>query len=207
MDSRIAADRYPKGLVVAIGLFLLCMFAGLVILMFRDVPHHARPEIIEKHFAEQIAFLKEIAFACPDPSRPSLTDSEGKVDESALQEYDQIWKAWSKKAESRPDLLSHPAILGVSIFVFDGMGGKRAQMTLKEYRNFEPSLMDSIVGFLGPNSGTPDVDRPVIRHWYEGKRHLARYENLFLNPEGVEMGSHLILDLDHIEKNMPAPCE
>jgi hypothetical protein len=207
MNSSIAANRYPRGLVVAIGLFLFCMVSGLVILMFRDVPPHARPEVIEKHFAAQIDFLKEIAIACPESSKLALAESTEKLDVRAWKENERVWRAWSEKAESRPDLLDHPAILGISIYILDGEGGKRAQMTLKEYKDFQPSAMDSIVGILGPSSGTPEVDRAVVRHWYEGQRHLARYENLFRDPDGVEMGTHLILDLDLLEKEITLPCE
>lgn len=207
MVSGFAVDRFPTWLLVAAGLFLLCMAAGLVVLMFQDLPASAKPEVIEAQFAEHLAFLKELALTSPASGMPSLRNPSQKGDEKAWKEYHKVWKAWAKKAESRPDLLSHPAVLGASIVIFLSEGGTRTHVMMKDYEEYEPSWVEGLRGILDGESRTPKVGRPVVRHWMAGKMHLARYENLFLDPEGVKMGCRLIIDLNHLDSNGSSPLD
>jgi hypothetical protein len=204
MASWIAADRPPTWLLVAGGLFILCIATGLLVLLFQDLPASARPEVLEEQFKEHLAFLKECALACPISRTPSLPDISRKMDEAAWREYSKALKAWSRKAESRPDLLSHPAILGASVYILRAEGGTRARITIKDYDDDDPSWFESMRGLFSQESREPEVGRPVIRHWLAGKKHVVQYENRFLDPEGVEMGCRLILDLNGIDRKMPS---
>lgn len=126
------------------------------------------------------------------------------MDKSAWREYSKALKAWSTQAESRPDLLSDPAILGASVYIMKSESVTRARITIKDYDDDDPSLFESMRGFLRRETREPEVGRPVIRHWLAGKKHVVQYENRFLDPDGIKMGCRLLFDLNQIDWNDPS---
>lgn len=198
MAKENTTQRFPSWLPVTAVLVFLLLAAGLLAIMFRDLSSPIPPEAVEEQFAEQLAFFKELAFDCPEPTLPALPDiSQGGVDD-AWKESLKTWQAWSKKSESRPDLLDHPAIIGASVIIFSGGGDTRVRFTLKNDEDLERSGLESLVGLLGP-AAEPEVNRPVVRKWCGGNENLILYENRFVDPAGVKMGAQLLLDSNHLE--------
>ena len=200
MGSTGAGKRRPAWPFAALGLFLLFLVIGLLVISLRDLPAPTDREIVEKPFAEHIAFLKELAFACPDPIGSSLLGSPENRNEEALRKYNEIWKKWSEKAESRPDLMSNPAILGAAVYVMNSSGGNRAVINLVGNDDLEPSWRESAWSLFTREPNKPDVNHPLVREWHEGGKHLVRYEARFPGPEGMKMGLRLLVDLNRVER-------
>ncbi len=114
MTVKAAARRRPFWPMMAIGLFVLLAIIGLFVIALRDMPSPAEPETIEKLFAEQIAFLKELALACPDSIKPPSYDPHDDPDGEGWKKYNEVWQGWSEQSKSRPDLMSHPVIKGAA---------------------------------------------------------------------------------------------
>ncbi|MFH2000141.1 MAG: hypothetical protein ABIK28_10690 [Planctomycetota bacterium] len=204
MDSNAPNERFPYWLPVIAGGLALCIMAGMLVIMFRDRSSPVSPKQVEQRFSEHIAFLKELAFICPAAGLAHLSVFSNEKDkEEALEEIHKAWSTWSKKAESRPDLLSHPAFLGIKIIAFSAEGGTRAAMTIKENKASEPSWFDSLSGCLGPGSIEPEVGQSMTRLCRADDKDVVEYETRFLEPAGMKMGIKLQLDLNHLDLQTP----
>lgn len=202
MNSKVAARRRPVWPMLVVGSFILLVVVGLVIVALRDLPAPADPKIVEEPFAEHIAFLKELALACPEAVTPPSTDSGGEFDRAAWDKYNALWDGWSEKSKSRPDLLAHPALKGASSYVKSTSEGFRAYITLIDHEGLEQSWLESAWGSVSGDSTKTDVERPLVRQWHEDGMHLVRYERRFVNPDGVTMGLQLLVDLNLVAQNI-----
>lgn len=198
MTKENTTHRFPRWIPVTAVLVFLLLAAGLLVIMFRDLTAPIPPEVVEERFADQLAFLQELAFERPDPALPALPEISREGVDDAWRESMKTWETWSKKSESRPDLLGHPAIMAASVVIFGKEGGTKIRFMLKGYEGLERSGLESLVGILGP-AAKPEVNRPVVRQWGGGNKNLILYENRFVDPAGVKMGAQLLLDLNHIE--------
>jgi len=199
MVSKAASERFPPWLLAASLIFLLFVAVGLLVIVFRDLPAPIKPEVVERQFAEHLAFMKELALACPALDPPSLPDPSSDAEKTGLKEKLEVWETWSRKSESRPDLFSHPALLGASVRILNPRGGTNVHFTLKNAEGLEPTWLESFLGSLGKESVKPEVGRPVVLYRRSGSKDLALYENRMPLPEGLVMGCHLLLDLEYLD--------
>ncbi len=201
MNSKGATSRRPVWVAVTIGAFVLLVVVGLFVIAVRDLPTAADPEVVEETFAEQIAFLKELALSCPEPTKPPSFDSDDDAQVEAWREFNLVWEEWSKKSESRPDLMSHPAIKGASVYIAASSGGIRARMILVDHDDLEPSWFESVWTCLHDEGTEPEGDPPEVRQWRDGDGRLVRYEAYFVGPDGANMGLQLLVDLNLVNQN------
>ena len=195
MAEKNSTNRFPAWLIYAAGLLVLLFAAGLLAILFQDLSSPVEPEAVEERFSEHLAFMKELAFEYPGHVSFVPPDPSKEEEVNAWKKSLEVWKAWSAKSNSRPDLFDDPAIKGAKITIFDAWEGRRVGITIKKQEDLEPSWLESLAGVLGPESTKPDLDRPAVRQWRAGNKDLILYENRFLDPEGVKMGCRLLVDI------------
>jgi len=188
-----SAPKIPEWLLIlALAIvFLLIIAVGAFIVMSRDLPPNAEPEAIRARFAEQIAFLEELA-ASHTAEEFDETEMDATKDPSALIEHIEKEKEWMGPVEEHADLFSDPVILGA--YIITRYTNRRT--TFISVKVFEDEPEPSIP--LSRN--TPGVNQPALSIWQARKKRWITYENLVLNAAGEKRGYQLILDLDLLKK-------
>lgn len=173
---------------------------GMLLIMCREHPSPVTAEQVEQNLSEHLDFFKSLTLDSPAAELPDIDNLSEENEKDDWAAYAKKWRAWSALSESRPDLMSHPALLGVWTIVFSGEGGTRASMTIKDFDgDTEQTWFDDFSGCLTESAREPEVGRASVRFWRTSSRNLVRYENRFLSPDGVKMGIRLILDPESLQ--------
>ncbi len=193
MNTDQSRKKIPAWILIAGAVFVFVVVAGVLALMSRKIPACARPEAIQKRFAEQIGYLEELAAKYPgDFNFQAQLDSFGKdpIKPAVIADIkDAMWE----RIQDNTHLFSDPAILEASV-ISSSDDATVNLVVFKEYEESAWSWSPSVFFGRSVEDGSPSVSI-----WYGNEKRLIKYERYFDHEPGEKRGCRLVLDLDRLE--------
>ncbi len=168
--------------------------AGVTRVAMEEVPDHAQPAVLEDRFAEQLAFLREMAESlpvnvCADDLLASV-ELDRNADPDAIRESLQAFLAplqqWNEQATAGWSALDDPVILSADVVQFCNDSGNT--FVIKPYD--APSIAWSTAIF------TASDQQPPVSLWFAGVKRQVRYNARVGGSDEDPLVIRLILDLE-----------
>ena len=176
-------------------LVVVALLAAAVIrVLMEEVPAHAQPAVLEERFAEQLAFLREMADSipvsvCTDDLLASV-ELDGSADPDAVRKNIQSILApleqWDEQATAGWSALDDPVILSADVIQFCNDSG--STFVIKPYE--APSIAWSTAIF------TANDQQPPVSLWFAGTTRQVRYNARVGGSDVDPLVIRLILDLE-----------
>ncbi len=168
--------------------------AGATRVAMEEVPAHAQPAALEDRFAEQLAFLREMAESlpvnvCADDLLAGV-ELDRNADPAAIRESLQAFLApleqWEEQATAGWSALDDPVILSADVVQFCNDSGNT--FVIKPYE--VPSIAWSTAIF------TAGDQQPPVSLWFVGTKRQIRYNARVGGSDEDPLVIRLILDLE-----------
>jgi len=156
----------------------LTVLAAIQVLQ-EKIPAYGQVPAVQERFAQQIAFLHEMAESLP------MKECGG---ESGLETLT-LLEPWWERTQNGEHLLSDPTILGAEVLRFCE-DGSQVGYGVKNYEGPEGAWSLSV--FL------PAGEYPSVTLWRRGVQRIVRYEDRQPGSSGVVNGIRLTLDLERL---------
>ncbi len=168
--------------------------AAVTRVVMEEVPAHAQPAVREDHFAEQLAFLREMATSlpvnvCSDDLLASV-ELDGSADPDAtlknIQSILAPLEQWDEQASAGWLTLDDPVILSADIVQYCNDSGNT--FVIKPYE--APSIFWSTAIF------TANDQQPPVSLWFAGTKRQVRYNARAGGSDEDPLVIRVILDLE-----------
>jgi hypothetical protein len=170
------------------------LVAAVTRVVMEEVPAHAQPAVLEDRFAEQLAFLREMAESlpvnvCTDDLLASV-ELDGSADPAAIRDNLQSILApleqWDEQATAGWSALDDPVILSADVVQFCNDSG--STFVIKPYE--AQSIAWSTAIF------TANDQQPPVSLWFAGVKRQVRYNARVGGSDEDPLVIRLILDLE-----------
>ncbi len=189
-------NRPPTWLKIILPILVVVALLAAVVtrVALEEVPAHAQPAVLEDRFAEQLAFLREMAESlplnvCTDDLLASI-ELDGSADPDAIRENLQSIFApleqWNEQITAGWPALDDPVILSADIVQFCNDSG--STFVIKPY---EASSIAWSTAFL-----TAADQQPAVSLWFAGTKRQIRYNARVGGSDEDPLVIRLILDLE-----------
>ncbi len=181
-------------ILLPILVFVALLVAAVIRVVMEEVPAHAQPAALEDRFAEQLAFLREMADSipvnvCTDDLLASV-ELDGSADPDAIRDNLQSilapLKQWHEQINAGWPALDDPIILSADVVQFCNDSG--STFVVKPYE--VPSIAWSTAIF------TASDQQPPVSLWFAGTKRQVRYNARVGGSDEDPLVIRLILDLE-----------
>jgi hypothetical protein len=189
-------NRLPTWLKILLPILVVVVLLAAVVtrVAMEEVPAHAQPAVLEDRFAEQVAFLREMAESlpmnvCTDDLLASV-ELDGSADPDAIREDLQSILAplerWNEQVTAGWPAIDAPVVLSADIVQFCNDSG--STFVVKPYE--APSSAWSTAIFTAADQ------QPPVSLWFAGTKRQVRYNVRVGGSDEDPLVIRLTLDLE-----------
>jgi hypothetical protein len=189
-------NRLPTWLKILLPILVVVVLLAAVVtrVAMEEVPAHAEPAVLEDRFAEQVAFLREMAESlpmnvCTDDLLASV-ELDGSADPDAIREDLQSILAplerWNEQVTAGWPAIDAPVVLSADIVQFCNDSG--STFVVKPYE--APSSAWSTAIFTAADQ------QPPVSLWFAGTKRQVRYNVRVGGSDEDPLVIRLTLDLE-----------